>query len=210
MFGILAHPAATIDALCGAIVAQAWLPNRVRCLAAPEENMNQIDPTWHVPVRVDDVPETGLHLDLVADEKVRAELAAFAGLRAVPKLEAALDVVREGDGLRASGRVSACVGQTCVVTLEPLDNDVDETFDVVFSPLAGDPEAAPGHGGEEPPERLADGVADIGAIVTEFFLLGIDRYPRKPGSVFATPTTEASEAGPFAALAKLQRKNGEP
>ena len=35
---------------------------------------------WSVPVRRDDVPETGLHRDLVADEATRAAVAAVAGL----------------------------------------------------------------------------------------------------------------------------------
>ena len=43
---------------------------------------------WHVPVRLEDVPEMGLHLDLVADEHVRAGLAALAGVPDMPRVEA--------------------------------------------------------------------------------------------------------------------------
>jgi hypothetical protein len=173
--------------------------------------MAPLDPRWHVPVRFDDVPETGLHLDLVADEAVRASLGALAGLRALPRLEAAIDLARHGNGLRASGQVSATVGQTCVVTLEPLDGTVEETFDIVFSPAPTDDRAAAvQYDGDEPPELLADGIADVGAVASEFFLLGIDRYPRKPGAAFAAPVAEASGDGPFAALARLKREKGEP
>src|SRR5215468_5058721 len=93
---------------------------------------------WHAPVRFEDVPETGLHFDLVADESVRAGLAALAGVLGMPRLEAAIDVARHGNGLRATGRVTATVGQTCVVTLEPMENQVDEFIDVVFAPGAGE------------------------------------------------------------------------
>jgi len=89
---------------------------------------------WHVPVRLEQVPQAGLHLDIVADAAVRAGLAALAGLREQPRLEAAIDVTREGAGLRARGRVSATVGQTCVITLEPLEAMVEEPFEVVFVP----------------------------------------------------------------------------
>ena len=89
---------------------------------------------WHVPVRLEDVPESGLHFDLVADEHVRAGLAALAGVPDMPRLEAAIDVARHGGGLRATGRVSATVEQTCVVTLEPVENRVDEAIDVIFVP----------------------------------------------------------------------------
>jgi uncharacterized metal-binding protein YceD (DUF177 family) len=161
---------------------------------------------WHVPVRLDDVPETGLHLDLVADDHVRAGLASLAGVLDVPRLEAAIDVARHGNGLRATGRVTATVGQTCVVTLEPMENQVDELIDVIFAPASAgefaDQNAAFDAG--EPPEALSDGTADIGALVAEFLLLGIDPYPRKPGAEFAPLREDSAAATPFAALTKLK------
>jgi uncharacterized metal-binding protein YceD (DUF177 family) len=161
---------------------------------------------WRVPVRLEDVPETGLHLDLVADERVRSALAALAGLLDIPTLCASIDLDRHGNGLRATGRVSATVQQTCVVTLEPMENRVDESIDVIFAPssaehVADDDTASQS---DEPPEALSDGTADLGAIATEFFLLGIDPYPRKPGAHFAPPAEESAAATPFATLAKLK------
>ena len=161
---------------------------------------------WHVRVRVEDVPETGLRVDLVADERVRAGLAALAGVPDVRRLEAAIDLARHGNGLRATGRVSATVEQTCVVTLEPMESQVDESIDVIFAPSSAgdftDQNAAfePG----EPPEHLSDGTADLGAIAAEFLLLGIDPYPRKPGAEFAPPAQESAAESPFAVLAKLR------
>jgi len=164
---------------------------------------------WHVPVRVEDVPETGLHFDLVADDHVRAGLAALAGVPGLPRLEAAIDVTRQGNGLRATGRVSATVGQTCVVTLEPMENQVDEAIDVTFAPSSTDDLAHPDAAFEadEPPEVLLDGTADLGAIAAEFLLLGIDPYPRKPDAEFAPPAAEGAATTPFAALAKLKDVN---
>src|SRR5215470_4266313 len=114
---------------------------------------------WHVPVRLEDVPETGLHLDLVADADVRAGVAALAEVRDMPRLEAAVDLARQGNGLRVTGRVFATVGQTCVVTLETMENLVDEPIDVIFSPSptgdTTDPTAA--FETDDPPEVLSDG-----------------------------------------------------
>jgi len=161
---------------------------------------------WHVPVRLEDVTETGLHLDLVADAQVRADVAALAGVQNMPRLEAAIDLVRYGSGLRAIGRVSATVGQTCVVTLEPMENLVDEPIDVIFAPSPTEDLADQNLAFEadDPPEILSDGTADLGVVVTEFLMLGIDRYPRKPGVRFAPPVEESSGASPFAVLAKLK------
>jgi uncharacterized metal-binding protein YceD (DUF177 family) len=164
---------------------------------------------WHMPVRLEDVPETGLHFELVADDHVRAGLAALAGVPGLPRLEAAIDVTRQGNGLRATGRVSATVGQTCVVTLEPMENQVDEAIDVTFAPSStGDLAHQNGaFEADEPPEVLVDGTADLGAIAAEFLLLGIDPYPRKPDAEFARPAAEGAATTPFAALAKLKDVN---
>ncbi|MGZ5835725.1 MAG: YceD family protein, partial [Xanthobacteraceae bacterium] len=42
------------------------------------------------------------------------------------------------------------------------------------------------------------------ALATEFLILGIDPYPRKPGATFVAPASESADGGPFAALAKLK------
>ena len=168
---------------------------------------------WHVLLAVEDVPETGQHLDLVANAEVRAGVARVAGLRDLPRLQASFDVMRHGSGLRVAGRVSATVGQTCVVTLEPLANEVDEAIDLVFAPQAADKRDGDGARAEErnsaeswnEPEPLIGGTVDLGALATEFLILGLDPYPRKPGATFQPPGDGSADEGPFAALAKLKK-----
>jgi uncharacterized metal-binding protein YceD (DUF177 family) len=171
---------------------------------------------WRVPVAVKDIPEPGEHFDLEADAEVRAAIAKVAGLRDLPRLTASFDVTRRGaDGLHVAGAVSATAGQTCVVTLEPVDNDVEETIDLVFVPQQA-PEPAGGDEAEKPeprdvkwndPEPLIGGAIDLGALATEFLILGLDPFPRKPGAVFQPPHDDKPDPGPFAGLAKL--KGGE-
>ncbi len=48
-------------------------------------------------------------------------------------------------------------------------------------------------------------MVDLGAIATEYFLLGIDPYPRKPGAEFQSPSAGEAAANPFAALAALKK-----
>ena len=166
---------------------------------------------WSRPVRRDEVPETGLHLDLIADEATRAAIAAVAGVRAVPHLAATLDVARQGAGLKVTGEVAATVEQTCVVTLEPMTSEVREPIDLAFvPPRAADApslEAADDiyPGADDEPEFLLDGVADLGVAATEFLLLAIDPYPRKPGAVFEPPESADPGGHPFAALEALKK-----
>ncbi len=165
---------------------------------------------WQVPVALEDIPETGQHFDLVADAGVRAAVARVAGLRDLPRLQASFDVKRQGaGGLHVAGMVSATVGQNCVVTLEPLSNEVEEAIDLVFVPQRT---PAPEEGESEPrdvkwgdPEPLIGGMIDLGALATEFLILGLDPYPRKPDAVFEPPQNRTPDEGPFAALAKLAK-----
>ena len=176
---------------------------------------------WQMPVAIEDVAETGRHFDLVADSDVRAAVARVVGLRDLPRFQANFDVTRHGaDGLRVCGRVSATVGQECVVTLEPLTNDVEEDIDLLFAPSPPPVERKAGEdedvedGSERPqrswngPEPLLGGVVDLGALATEFLILGLDPYPRKPGAVFELPQDVKPDPGPFAALAGLKEKHG--
>lgn len=166
---------------------------------------------WIAPIRVDDVPEGGRHVTLQADAELRAALAVYAGVRAVPSASASFDVRRHGrGGLHVTGEVRATVGQMCVVSLEPMESEIVEPVDVVFRP-AGDPERSgsaaqpvPAAGNSDPPEPLLNGTVDLGALATEFLILGIDPYPRKADAMFQAPANGPQDEGPFAALAGLK------
>jgi len=163
---------------------------------------------WQVPVAVEDVAETGARFDLVANAQVRAAVARMASLRDLPRLEANFDVTRRGAGLHVAGRVSATVGQLCIVTLEPLVNEVEEAIDLLFmpQPTAEREDGEVGTRGEsaDETEPLIGGLVDLGALAIEFLILGLDPYPRKPGAVFQPPEAKPDES-PFAALASLRK-----
>ncbi|MGZ3360151.1 MAG: YceD family protein, partial [Xanthobacteraceae bacterium] len=61
---------------------------------------------------------------------------------------------------------------------------------------------------EDAPEPLVGGMIDLGAIATEFLILGLDPYPRKPDAVFEAPPGGDEAAHPFAALAELKKGRG--
>ena len=165
---------------------------------------------WSVPVAVDDIPETGLHIEAEAPTEVRAHLIKLANLRDLPHLSAVFDLTRRGGGVHVAGQVKARVGQTCVVTLESLENDLDEPINLLFAPPLDAAAEGADHkaGEEESPEPLIEGKVDLGAIATEFLLLGIDPYPRKAGAEFSAVKTADDSAGPFAALEALKKRLG--
>ena len=166
--------------------------------------MSKNQPAWSAPVAVEDIAETGLHVEIEAPEDTRAGIAKVAALRDLPRLAGVFDLTRQGAGVHVTGQVNATVGQTCVVTLEPIENEIEETVDLIFAP----PGTASGKAKDEPPEPLTGGTIDLGAVATEFLILGIDPYPRKAGAKFEAPPGSDDGAHPFAALEALKKRSG--
>jgi len=172
--------------------------------------MDKTNNPWSVPVSLDEIPDTGLHREIEAPAEARTAIAKLAGLRELPALAATFDLERQGDGVAVKGRVQAKVGQTCVVSLEPIENTVDEPVDLLFvsEPTEAAKVAASSNTEEEPPEVLIGGKLDLGALAIEFLMLGLDPYPRKPGVEFTPPKVENGGDHPFAALAALKKRPG--
>jgi hypothetical protein len=174
---------------------------------------DQADP-WSVRIAVEQIPDTGLHRDLEADQTARDGMAELAGLREILSASASLDVAPVGGGrFHVAGRVQARIGQTCVVTLDPIENEIDEPIDLIFAPPDQIPELADlvdeAAESEEdvpdPPEPIENGMIDLGRVATDAVFLAIDPYPRKPDAVFE-PLVAAPdpEEHPFAALKALK------
>src|SRR5213082_2732163 len=83
----------------------------------------------------------GERLDLTADEDERAAIARRLGLGALSCLEAHAALTRDGEVVRARGRLAAALEQSCVVTNAPVPAHIDEPFELVFMP---EPEATAG------------------------------------------------------------------
>ena len=176
--------------------------------------MKTADP-WRVPVVVAQIPDTGLHRAFEASEASRAAMAEIAGLREVMSAHASFDLKLKSNGrVHVSGEVHARVGQTCVVTLDPVENEINEVVDLTFAPpeqirslAALVDEAAQSEEEEvpDPPEPIADGVIDLGRLATDVLFLAIDPYPRSADAVFQPPAEIIDPAThPFAALKGLQ------
>ena len=161
------------------------------------------------------IPEAGLREDRVATEDERAQAAAQLEVVSCERLAADFTIRAIGQGhYRLSGKVTAQLTQSCIVTLDPIAQSVVGSFDVEFWPPGKQPES-----GEDEVEALSaaeiepieHGQIDAGRIVFETLSASIDPYPRKPGAEFAPGALgekpEPNEGGPFAALKKLKDRS---
>jgi len=167
-------------------------------------------PELHRPLAVDRIGAAGVEVVVEATAAECAALAQRIQLPSVLDLRCAFRLERDhADVLIAYGHLSARVMQTCVVSLEPLVNQIAEEVDVEFAPPRAGVRSAP-HDAEdliqEEPEPLIGNTIDLGLLATEFLILGVDPYPRKPQAALEVSAAGKPEAHPFAALAEWNKK----
>lgn len=166
----------------------------------------------------------GGRIGIEATAEERADLAKANDLPEIKSLVADVHVLIQPREIVLSGEVRARIVQNCVVTLDPFESDLREAIDIRYAPQAapspikgrGKPAekiAPPDHDAlaDDPPEPLPGDHIDLGAVAAEFFALGLDPYPRKPGAEFAISDeevaagkTDEERKNPFAALASLR------
>lgn len=171
---------------------------------------------WREVVPLSEAQRGTVRRMLEADAAARERIAQALGLDALLSLQAEMRVSPWLDGAQIDGRWRARVRQTCGVTLEPFESDLDGEVHLRALPegsaALGGPDEAGGEldldpEADDPPDVLADDRIDLGAYVVEDLSLAIDPFPRKPGAEFQAPE-QPGEPSPFAVLAKL--KGGAP
>jgi len=156
----------------------------------------------------------GDRLDLSAGEAECASIAERLGLLSLDRLEAHAVLGRDGQRIRATGRVKAALEQACVATGEPVPAHVDEAFEILFlpEPGAGRPDEEIELGANDLDAMFHDGSAiELGSAIVDSLALALDPYPRSAGADAALKEAgvlSEEEAGPFAALAALKEKLG--
>ena len=157
----------------------------------------------------------GDRLDLVANEAERQTVAERLDLRALSQLAAHVTLKRDGETVRATGRIQAVLEQNCVATNEPIAAHIDEPFEFIFVPEQqlerGDEEIE--LGAKDCDVVFHDGaVIDLGTAVADTLALSLDPYPRSAGAESAlreAGVMSEEQASPFAVLAQLKRNDSE-
>ncbi|MBA5776288.1 DUF177 domain-containing protein [Stappia sp. F7233] len=165
--------------------------------------------------------------ELTLSDSERQAVAEDFQLLGLPDLSASFELKPwRRDGVIAKGRLRARAVQACVVTLDPVEQGIDEEFEIFFLPeAAANRFAGEGAGGEidvefegeDPPEAIIDGEIDLAAIALEQLALALDPYPRAKGAAAAATRLSPDEPeeqderrpSPFAVLAKLKDKGDE-
>ena len=161
--------------------------------------------------RTTDIPDAGLKEIRTATQVELAALTAALEVLSCDQLTSDFVIRGIGGGrFRLAGTLSAQLTQSCVVTLEPIQQTVEGSFDVEFSPVGNLPESTEDEIealGAAEIEPIEHGRIDAGRIVFETLSAAVNPYPRKSGAAFETDADDsgaAGQGGPFAALKILK------
>lgn len=169
-------------------------------------------------VRIDTLGPAPRPVSIEATEAERAARAQRFALEAIHSLAAEAELVRTGEAVRATGRVTAVVVQSCVATGAPVEEQVAEDFAIEFRPH-------PEVGSPDEEIELSEGeldvvfydaaAVDLGDAVAETVSLALNPFPRAPDAEDAlraagvkSEEEAKAEASPFAVLAALKDKLG--
>jgi uncharacterized metal-binding protein YceD (DUF177 family) len=162
----------------------------------------------------EEIPETGLDEKRVATPEELTSLAEILGVTTCERLGVQYTIHGISDGtFRMSGRLRARVVQPCVISLEPVAQDIDEQIGIDFWPADQMPTPPKGeidlNADDADTQPIIDGQIDVGMIAFDVLAAAVDLYPRVPGVTFEweDKTADGAPVGkvnPFAVLAQLK------
>jgi hypothetical protein len=179
--------------------------------SSPIISVARESPVFSRRLPVSAVPEGGLEQAIAATPAECAALARELSLPSIESLSASFKVTPlSGHMVRVRGEVRAAFEQVCVVTMETFATTLAEPIDLRFAPpgkaaaMAAAAAASEDIEAEDPPDPIIGEQIDLGVVAREFFALGLDPYPRKPGVVFERSSEETEQLSPFAQLAAIK------
>ncbi len=173
--------------------------------------MPDLTPEYSYPVDIRQVADAPL--TLVPDEAARRRLSGRFGITSIPAMQATISLVREGERVTATGRLTADVIQACRVSAEDFPVRIDEPVHLRFVPPAGaiTPDEEIELTAEDCDEIEYHGTAfDLGEALAQTLALALDPFAEGPNAdAFRAAHGLDGEAvtGPFAALAALKKQD---
>lgn len=145
-----------------------------------------------------------VEVEVITDHAERAAVALRLGVEAIAELACRFRlsmIPGEFGRLLAEGTLCARLTRECVISLDPFEERIDETFRVLFVPEGTESDDDDPEADDEVP--YAGAMIDLGEAVVEQVALMMAPYPRKPGAGLVEDAEE-QPTSPFAALSRLR------
>ncbi len=177
---------------------------------------------WSHFIESERVSEKPWVIELVLGDEAKPALVKRLGLHGIDNMKAELRLQRQqvNKVIHITGRITANLQQKCVVSMEPVEEHVEDEFEAWYAEpnqavsftkarrermSAKEQEEQPILEEFDDPEPVIDGKIDLGELVTQYLSLALNPYPRAEGVDYkAEASLEVAEEGtydnPFAAL----------
>tara|TARA_E500000318_G_scaffold111314_1_gene129472 strand:+ start:3260 stop:3817 length:558 start_codon:yes stop_codon:yes gene_type:complete len=167
------------------------------------------------PVRIKDLKKRVTHIDIESSPEELQALAARFGLPGISELRSKVRVERlaRDRAVRIEGTISARLSYRSVVSLEPFETVIEDSFSEILSGEAAldtdtEIELTPD---DEKMGMIEDGGFDLGEVLSQNLALLLDEHPRKPeeedapdGVIWADQDAEEAEQNPFSVLSEMR------
>ena len=190
------------------------------------------EPEWSVLVDAQLVTSNPQKMRISATEDVRKALCVRLDLAVISSLSADVTLHREkGNVIHVNGLMKANVTQHCVVTMDPVQTQIEQTFEgwyadqdrIVMLAKARHERLGrltdseiPILEEKEDPEPLANGMIDIGELIVQSLSLALDDFPRRRGleetevvEISVGPTESSLRKNPFEGLKNWKKSKSE-
>lgn len=160
-----------------------------------------------------DLGDSGKHqksYSLVASDDECRTIAARLRIPAVEMLEGKLHVSATKTEILVTGSLKAKLVRECVASLELMDEEVTDDFEIDFlrAPADADPDEVDEAEDWDAPERHFGDSLDLGDLLVQQLALAMAAFPRKPGATSLAEQYGKKElSSPFAALKGVLKKN---
>ena len=178
---------------------------------------------WSHFIESNDIGEKPVSFEISAPEDVFPALCKRLDIHAIETLKAELNIHRNelNKVIHVQGKLYADLSQKCVVTMEPVDEHVENNFEAWFADQnqtvsftkAKRERLSPKERNEQPmieeaedPEPVIEGKIDLGELIVQHLSLSLNPYPRLEGVAYESDKKELEDApegtydNPFAAL----------
>ncbi len=168
-------------------------------------------------VQFSSMPKKGQFLKITLNADESAAMCAFYNLLGIDSFKAEISITRKTTNkFIIKGSLKALVIQPCVVSFEPVETNVDEIIDTFLIPASEIEhymEKADEEGSlvldvdEDVPDTYQNDNYDIGALILEYFAIGLTPYPQAENVELDKRKLDVEKkVSPFAELAQLKDK----
>ena len=161
-------------------------------------------PEFLPSIKVATLSRSGENIKLEGKAEMLEPLAEACGVSSFEKFDAFMKIIpfKKG-GAKLTGTVAATVTQPCVVTTEPVEQQMELAIERSFLPqseiakrnrIIEDGELILDPDQDDEPDEIENGEVDIWQVLVEELCLEIELHPRKQGAVVASEfASEQSE-----------------